>query len=128
MTDSEKAAAVLGMVEQWLDCDECDITNASMALDVAFALDRDEVTFSDAMRAELRRIASVLRGDAVGSGPAAPEGVRRNCWTCRWNDVEDGNACRNSVVAANWIAYTSLDDDTLMPNPNSDGCPGWGQR
>lgn len=131
MTDDEKAAAVLGMVEQWLDCDECD---SDMAIDMALALDLDELTFNDSMRAELRRLASVLRGDAVGAGPAAPDGVRKNCWTCRWNDVEDGNACLYMLAEKplfssvdEWQVSADFDDD-LMPHPSADGCPGWGQR
>ena len=131
MTDDEKAAAVLGMVEQWLDCDECD---SDMAIDMALALDLDELTFNDSMRAELRRLASVLRGDAVGAGPAAPDGVRKNCWTCRWNDVEDGNACLYMLAEKplfssvdEWQVSADFDDD-LMPHPSADGCPGWGPR
>ena len=134
MTDDEKAAAVLGMVEQWLDCDECD---SDMAIDMALALDLDELTFNDSMRAELRRLASVLRGDAVGAGPAAPDGVRKNCWTCRWNDVEDGNACTRtrSLEAllgvadsiAGWCGSVGIDSQKMPPR-DADGCPGWGAR
>ena len=132
MTDNEKAAALLYMLFDWMNWSD----DGDMEHNIACALGvyDDPEGYGKAARAELRRLASVLRGDAVGAGHAAPEGVRKNCWTCKWNDVDDGNACLYMLAEKplfssvdEWQVSADFDDD-LMPHPSADGCPGWGAR
>lgn len=57
----------------------------------------------------------------------------RNCWTCRFNEFEDGEGwCRltdsnMSDLREIW-AQAFLWDDRDMPPHDADGCPGWAPK